>query len=412
MTPTLPPRHRKLRQLATAIRDEGGRAYLVGGAVRDLLMDRPVKDLDVEVFGLTAAKLEPLLAARGKVNAVGRAFGVFKVRLDGVEVDVSLPRRDSKVGPGHRGIAVEGDPTMTVLEAALRRDLTVNAILLDLDTGAIEDPVDGVADLRAGLLRAVDPATFLEDPLRAVRVAQFAARLGFAIDPSLVDLCARAPLDELPPERIWTEWHKLLIRADTPSSGLAFLRRARLLPRLFPLLVDDPSLDAAVDRAVAARRTDPEEGRRVAIPLVAWLAATPGAGVTDTLDRLSLHRLGGYPVRDRVVAAHAALRDQPAEDADLRRLSTRGELYVRLYARPALVPRCPHVTRWAERIDALGIRHAAPPRLVLGRDLLALGLSPGPAVGAALEVLYDRQLAGDLPDRAAALREAQRMLIG
>jgi tRNA nucleotidyltransferase (CCA-adding enzyme) len=78
----------------------------------------------------------------------------------------------------------------------------------------------------------------------------------------------------------------------------------------------------------------------------------------------------------------------------------------------ALVPRCPHVTRWAERIDALGIRHAAPPRLVLGRDLLALGLSPGPAVGAALEVLYDRQLAGDLPDRAAALREAQRMLIG
>jgi tRNA nucleotidyltransferase (CCA-adding enzyme) len=399
---TVPPR---LRRVAEDLRDAGGRACLVGGAVRDLLLDEPIKDLDVEVFGLQADALEGVLRRHGRVNTVGRAFGVFKLRLGDREIDVSLPRRDSKVGPGHRGIAVDGDPSMTVHEAALRRDLTVNAILLDLCTEEVIDPVGGVADLRARRLRAVDGATFLEDPLRAVRVAQFTARLGFRVDDALVALCAGAPLDELPDERIGGEWQKMLLRGRRPSLGLAFLRRSGLLLRLFPALHDDPALDEAVDRAVAAARGS--EGLRLAIPLVTWLDATPGDAVPGILDRLAVHRHLGYPLRDRVIAAHAARDARPHDDAALRRLATRVELAVWLGAHAALRPTDDALAHAQARAEALDILHDAPPPLLQGRDLLALGVPPGPAVGRLLAAIYDRQLDGELttPDdaRAAAI---------
>src|SRR5512143_393687 len=118
-----------LRELLAALRAAGGRPYLVGGAVRDTLLGLPVKDYDVEVFGLPLEGLERVLAAAGKVDAVGQAFRVFKLSgLAGVPgaVDVTLPRRDSKVAAGHRGIAVAGDPTLTVEDAARRRDFTIN----------------------------------------------------------------------------------------------------------------------------------------------------------------------------------------------------------------------------------------------------------------------------------------------
>src|SRR5512134_415926 len=127
----LPP---GLVRLISALRAAGGRPYVVGGAVRDGLLGLPVKDFDVEVFGLGPDRLEPLLSDHGRVDAVGQAFRVYK--LSGVEgvagaLDVALPRRDSKVGPGHRGIAVSGDPGLSVEEAAQRRDFTMNSMLLD-----------------------------------------------------------------------------------------------------------------------------------------------------------------------------------------------------------------------------------------------------------------------------------------
>jgi tRNA nucleotidyltransferase (CCA-adding enzyme) len=148
-----------LQGLFARLRDAGGRPYLVGGSVRDALLGLPVKDFDVEVFGLPAEALREVLARAGNVNAVGEAFTVFKVAgLEGVNgaVDVSLPRRDSKVGPGHRGIAVTGDPDMDVAEAARRRDFTVNALLFDPLTREVLDPHGGRADLEARVLRAVE----------------------------------------------------------------------------------------------------------------------------------------------------------------------------------------------------------------------------------------------------------------
>ena len=222
-----------LGEIAAAVRDAGGRAVVVGGWVRDHLLGVRSKDVDVEVFGLDAARLESLLAGFGKVHAVGRAFGVF--RVGDVDVDFSLPRRDSKRGPGHRGFDVAPDPSLDFAEAARRRDLTVNSIGIDPLTGEVLDPHGGRGDLERRVLRATDPARFPEDPLRGLRVAQLAARLEMAPDGELIALCRGLDLAELSGERVFEEFRKLLLRAARPSLGFKVLEDADLL-RFFPEL--------------------------------------------------------------------------------------------------------------------------------------------------------------------------------
>ncbi len=214
-------------RIAQEVADLGGRAYIVGGWVRDRLLGRADKDIDVEVFGLGAPALKDVLATHGRVDAVGASFGVF--RVSGLDVDFSLPRRDRNLGPGHTAFEVVADPTMTLAEAARRRDFTINAISFDPLTEEIVDPVRGRDDLEAGILRAVDRATFGEDPLRAVRAAQFVARFQLRPDEDLLPILAAQDLAELPGERIFQEFRKLLLRGAEPSRGLHLLRDAGLL---------------------------------------------------------------------------------------------------------------------------------------------------------------------------------------
>ena len=158
--------------LARAVRDAGGRALIVGGWVRDRLLGIDAKDLDIEVFGIAPERLKDLVAAFGRVDTVGEAFTVYKV----AGLDVSLPRRESKTGKGHKGFRVEGDPSLSFDDAARRRDFTINAISFDPLTGEFIDPFHGREDLDARLLRIVDRTTFADDSLRVLRALQFAAR--------------------------------------------------------------------------------------------------------------------------------------------------------------------------------------------------------------------------------------------
>src|SRR6185369_13390853 len=186
-----------VNNIATAVRDAGGRALIVGGWVRDKLLGLPESsNVDLEVFGVPGDRLRALLETFGRVEAVGESFQVYKIG----DIDVSLPRRDSKAGRGHRGFVVTGDPDMSIAEAARRRDFTVNAISWDPLTGEYFDPFDGRADLERRLLRVVDPQTFGDDSLRVLRGEQFAARFALALEPATAALCREIPLDDLPPE--------------------------------------------------------------------------------------------------------------------------------------------------------------------------------------------------------------------
>ena len=208
------------RAIAAQVRERGGRALVVGGFVRDALLGHPSKDLDLEVFGLQAGDLKALLGQWGPVNTVGESFTVFKVQ----GLDVSLPRRESKVGRGHRGFEVHGDPTLPFAEAARRRDFTINAIGWDPLTGEYLDPHGGRADLSRRVLRMVDAQTFGEDSLRVLRALQFVARFECRVDEATRRVCRATPLDDLPAERVWGEVEKLLLRAARPSIGLHLAR--------------------------------------------------------------------------------------------------------------------------------------------------------------------------------------------
>ncbi len=239
----------KVIRLASFIREAGGRAMLAGGCVRDELMGSEPKDWDLEVYGIDPAKLRNLLESfangnltasidgdsgvRTSLNVVGSAFSVYKI---GHDMDVSLPRRERKVGRGHRGFVVEGDPDMSFEEACSRRDFTVNAILKDPLTKEIVDPFGGKEDIEKKVLRHVSAETFAEDSLRVLRAAQFAARLEFDIAPETVELCRSIDVTDLPKERIWGELEKLLLKAKRPSIGLKWLYDLGVVDQLFPEL--------------------------------------------------------------------------------------------------------------------------------------------------------------------------------
>jgi tRNA nucleotidyltransferase (CCA-adding enzyme) len=453
-----------LRRLLEAVAAAGGRPYVVGGAVRDALLHLPVNDFDVEVFGLAADRLRDVLASQGPVNAVGEAFTVYKVAgLEGTAepVDVSLPRRDSKVGPGHRGIAVEGDPGLSVEEASRRRDFTINALLLDPFKGEIVDPHGGQADLAARRLRAVDAATFGEDPLRGLRAVQLAARFELTVDPATARLCASMPLAELPPERIFGEIEKLLLRARRPSIGLALLREWRMLdvvaPELLPL-PDTPQEPEwhpegdvwthtllAIDEA-APQIGDLDRPRALAVMLgtlchdVGKPATTrfedgrlrskghEEGGVEPTrrmLDRWNVHTLLGYDVRGQVLALvgnhlkpYQLFKErEQVTDGAIRRLAAKCEpVLLTRVARADCLGRWPGqfstepMDWFLRRAQELDVLERAPEPILKGRDLLALGLAPGPEIGRVLKAVYERQLDGAVTTPEEAQAEARRIL--
>lgn len=222
---------KKVLELAKTIKEAGGRALLVGGCVRDELMRIQPKDFDLEIYGVEPNALRKLLNQFGQVNAVGEAFTVYKI---GNDLDVALPRRERKVAKGHKGFVIEGDPFMSYQEAARRRDFTINAIMKDPLTGEIIDPYNGQSDIQKKLIRVVSPDTFIEDSLRVLRAAQFAARFEFDIEPQTVEICRSIDLTDLPCERIWGEMEKLFLKAQKPSIGLKWLYELGVADQLFP----------------------------------------------------------------------------------------------------------------------------------------------------------------------------------
>jgi tRNA nucleotidyltransferase (CCA-adding enzyme) len=442
--------------IARRVREAGGRALVVGGWVRDTLMGRPSKDLDLEVYGLPADRVKALLGAFGSVNTVGESFTVYKV----AGVDVALPRRESKTGRGHRAFEVAGDPNLLVDDAARRRDFTVNAIAWDPLTNEYIDPFKGREDLAARVLRAVDARTFGDDSLRVLRAVQFAARFEFHLDDATRDLCRQIELDDLPSERIWGEIEKLLLLPARPSIGFELALDLLVVDRIFPeikALVGCPQEPdwhpegdvwvhtlMVIDQA-RSRIDDLDRARQIVIMLGAvchdlgkppTTAFSDGrirsidheqAGVapaTAVLDRLNVHTIDGYDVRTQIlgIVAHhlkpGMFRQSPTpvSDGAFRRLAQKVdlELLARLAKSDCLGRTggfdCSAMDWFLERARELGVQHAPPEPLVKGRHLLALGLTPGPRVGAVLKEIYEKQLDGSIATVEDGIAVAKEIL--
>ncbi len=203
---------------------------IVGGYIRDYLLKKSSKDIDIELYGISSyEKLQNILQEFGNVNTVGKSFGVCKLQYSDLSVDFSLPRMDSKIDEGHKGFSVTTDTSLDYETATRRRDFTINAIGYDVLEKKLLDPFFGIKDLRDKMLRAVDISKFDEDPLRVLRAVQFSARFAFTLEPTLFEKCKTmiegGVLEELPSERIFEEIKKFLLKSKKPSLGLELLKR-------------------------------------------------------------------------------------------------------------------------------------------------------------------------------------------
>ncbi|MCH8082886.1 MAG: HD domain-containing protein [Myxococcales bacterium] len=439
--------------LCSSVRAAGGSASLVGGCVRDAVLGLPATDLDIEIYGIEAAALVELLSSNFGVDLVGESFGV--IRLRDLPIDVSLPRRESKRGRGHRGFKIDSDPQMDPREAASRRDFTINAIALDPESGSIFDPFGGVADLKNRILRHTTEK-FSEDPLRVLRGMQFAARFELQIAPETIELCRQIEPEGLAPERILGEWKKLILSGTRPSLGLAFLRDCgwiRHFPELEALIGCEQNprwhpegdvwthtlhcMDVFASERIGVEREDLIVGFGVLCHDLGKPATTTREEdgritaknhdvIGVDLTRQFLGRLTGEEklIEEVVplVACHLApiqLFGSNVSDAAIRRLAHRVGRIDRLVrvsgadlrGRPPLVVDRFEAGDWLlERARKLSVDAQPPTPLLMGRHLIELGLEPGPHFGRVLEECLARQIEGEFDNLEAGLECARTII--
>ncbi len=230
-----------IKNIFHEIYQQQGKVLLVGGAVRDCLLGQSTSDLDFEIYNLSFEHIEQVLKKFGRVSFVGKSFGVL--RLHGLDVDWSLPRSDSK----GRKPTVAFDPHMSFEQAFKRRDLTINAMGIDVYSLELVDPYDGLYDLQHKILRSPDISFFVQDPLRLFRVMQFVARLHMQVDDTLSQACQTMDISQVSSERIEDEFTKMFLKSNKPSLGFLWLDKIHRLDKLFPDIDFDATLLEAID---------------------------------------------------------------------------------------------------------------------------------------------------------------------
>ena len=431
------------RRLAEDVAAEGGRAYFVGGYVRDQIMGRATKDIDIEVYGVPPATLRALLARQGRVYEKGASFGVLS--LEHTNLDIAMPRRESRIGARHTDFDVSVDPALTTREASRRRDFTVNAMLMDVLTGEVVDHWGGRDDLRAGVLRHVSAETFPEDALRVFRAAQFAARFAMRVDDETVALCRGMDVRALSRERVFEEAGKALLQAKQPSVFFAVLEAMGHLEEFFP--------EVAATRGVLQNPKYHPEGdvyrhtmlvldqaallrHRAVEPLVFMFAA-----LCHDLGKIDSTRVE----EDGRITSHMhPVTGRPLAERQLRRLTDNARLLryvddmVANHMRPNAMAMCrskkkktrllfdasvcPEDLTLLSRADASGKlddpyderlesfllerlrdwREAAAQPMVTGQDLINAGLAPGERFSAMLQRARELRFAGLTKERALA----------
>ncbi len=438
-----------IETLARRARASGGRLLVVGGAVRDLLRGVRPAEFDLEVFGIPFEDLVPRIGEGMELVAVGRSFPVLKVK--GSPIDLATPRREWKTGRRHTDFGFEADPEMDFRSAASRRDFTVNAIGWDPLEGTLEDPFNGRKDLEKRILRHVSEQ-FAEDPLRVLRAMQFLARFEMDAAPETIAECRTLSQADLAAERIFEEWKKLLLKGRKPSLGLFFLERVGWL-RFYPELEatvhcpQDPRWHPegsvwnhtayCLDAFAGDRSGEETEDLVVGLATLCHDLGKPATTVVDedgTIRSPGHEKAGVEPTRtflermtrerywfdavEPLVVTHMRPRqlyDHDSSPAAVRRLADRAGRLDRLLrvckadsaGRPPLPPGDFPEGRWLlERARELDVEKNKPAPLIRGRDLLSLGMQPGPAVGAILDELFQEQLDGAFETREDGLRRA------
>ena len=419
-------------------------AYLVGGCVRDLLLNIRPNDFDIEVFNVLPNDLQKILSKHFELDLVGKDFGVIKLR--DYPIDISIPRREWKRGEGHKGFLVDSDPSISLSSACIRRDLTINSMAMDLQTGKLFDFFRGQKDLKDKILRPTSEA-FKDDPLRVLRAMQFLARFGFDPAPELIQISKEVSIEGLSSERIWEEWKKFIVKGMVPSKGLKFLRDCGWI-NYFPELAVLESIEQdekwhkegnvlihtmmVMDEFAKQKTGNSEEDLIVGL---GCLCHDFGKAITAQLGEES-HRhpelgIGSATSFLQKMTNQQDLIDQVVNlvqyhmspillfsskgkvgNSAIRRLATKTNI-----SRLARVAEADQLGRgdpnleeakcgeWLiDRASNLKVEKKGPDPIIMGRHLIKLGFKQGPELGKILKVLYNAQLDGEFETVEDGLR--------
>ena len=371
------------QRIAKAVSDSGGRVFYVGGYVRDKILDRNSKDIDIEIHGLTESRLTEILGTFGEVLTMGASFGVFGLRH--YTLDIVMPRSL---------VTGEIDPFVGYREAARRRDFTMNALMQDVLTGEILDYFGGVDDIRRGVIRLVDSNTFLLDALRVIRAARFAAVLGFTVDDGTREICAAADISRLAKERVYSELETALTKSPAPSRFFTELSLMRQISAWFP---EVPSADTDIlDMAAGVR----EKSSYMAGFMLAMLChGLPQSQTERLLSRLTNDsRLTKYVLNMSALSDVLAGMNDDSPELSFLRVFDEAES-------PEDLPLMSGILTGDSHSDILRLyRERMSLPAVTGADLLRNGAATGPEIGGALRHVHSLRLMG-VP-KAVQLREA------
>ena len=387
-----------IQQISDVCQQYGGTVYVVGGSVRDFLIKKEPNDWDLEVHNMNAQQLSEALHTVGKNKRVGHSFSVFKMHIQGQELDIALPQNKES-----------DDPHMGITPALRRRDLTINAIAYNICTRTLIDPFHGKKDIHDRVLRATDPHTFIEDPLRCFRVAQFSARFNMSIDPKLTSLCLKLSLASIPKERIQIELHKLWLASKKPSIGLLALQSLELYQYL-PLWASPthPDILRSVD-AYARLRDQHELPEQLIIFWICALQKTPCSHIEIFLGDLKIYTKQKVDIHNRIISflTHYPALFQHPTNINIRQFSEYCSLSFAVSVMKILHnSQHPNIILIQKRAKELHLWKQQLPQLIPPAKLMSLGYV-GKNIGIALREIREQQIQGKLVTQQDAFHYLQ-----
>lgn len=398
---------KKLDLLFNKFYKHNAKPIIVGGYVRDSLLNIESKDIDIEIYNISSFNhLEELLEEFGSVNSVGKSFGVCKLLLDDLDLDFTLPRSDCKTGAGHSGFKISIDPNLDFKTATSRRDFTINSIGFDIQQRKLIDPFNGIVDLKNRLLKVVDKYKFADDPLRVLRAAQFTSRFELNVDKELFDICKNMVnsklLDELPKERIFEEIKKLLLKSKKPSIGLKLLKEfgydiysknIHVLDKMSELLTPNEQTNIVLmlaamyyDRSVSdisqliQQFTNEKEILSRVLPLV--INSSEIKKITsDDVNNYDIYKLATKVKISELLILTRAIHASNGDKQSYKALDV--------------------IEKKAKELHVLNEKLSA---YLKGEDVLNCGLNPSPRFSEILHVAYEAQMKGEFNNRKMALK--------
>ena len=407
----------KLDKIFDKLNKNGIKPIIVGGYVRDWFLKKTNKDIDIELYGVHSLQIvQEILQEFGKVNNVGKSFGVCKLNYYDLELDFSLPRKENKTAKGHKGFDIIVDTSLDFATAASRRDFTINAMGFDVIEKKLLDPFDGKADLEQKILKAVNTNSFSEDPLRVLRIMQFGARFELRVDCSLLKLAQNMiqnnVLNELPKERIFMEFEKLFLKSKKISYGIVLLQKMGGFDYFQELSTLDKHQLAHILQALDYIYQFQLKNKAEIIILSFALLSLyfTYEQVLTFMDRFTNNK----KIVDGVL--HLLFTPFDLEKIDnysIYKLSTQTniEFYSLFLRAKTLHKKEQQINRLVQKAKSLGVLNKKLPPLVEGKDLIKLGLQPSKEFSKILDNTYDAQMKEIFSTKEKALQWVQNTLL-